>query len=69
MGRGWEAAAAMLYQGAYLRSFSRREIRECVWGETIMLSKMTRRVVVGKARFLFEDRATPLCRDVGAGLG
>lgn len=52
-----------------MRSFSRREIRECVWGETIMLSKMTRRVVVGKARFLFEDRATPLCRDVGAGLG
>lgn len=43
-----------------MRSFSRREIRECVCeGETIMLSKMTRRVAVGKARFLFEGRAAP----------
>lgn len=30
MGRGWEAAAVLPYRGAYLRSFSRREIRECV---------------------------------------
>lgn len=52
-----------------MRSFSRREIRECVWGETIMLSKMTRRVAAGKARFPFEGRATPLRRDVGAGVG
>lgn len=41
----------------------------CVRGETIMLSKMTRRVGVGKARFLFEGRAAPLRREVGAGVG
>lgn len=34
-----------------------------------MLSKMTRRVGVGKARFLFEGRAAPLRREVGAGVG
>lgn len=54
-----------------MRSFSRREIRECVAGgrgETIM-SKMTRRVAVGKARFLFEGRAAPMHREVGAGMG
>lgn len=34
-----------------------------------MLSKMTRRVAVGKARFPFEGRATALRGEVRAGMG